>query len=64
MRRYIGMRYTIRTFAVNIFHFEPRTVSSPLCQNLYPKRDREQTSQSDELNFPQGNTSNDSPVQH
>jgi len=25
------------TFVVNIFHFEPRTVSSPLCQNLYPK---------------------------
>jgi len=37
MRRYIGMRYTIRTFVVNIFHFEPRTVSSLLCQNLYPK---------------------------
>ena len=38
MRRYIGMRYTIRTFVVNIFHFEPHTVSSPLWQNLYPKR--------------------------
>jgi hypothetical protein len=30
MRRYIGMRYTIRTFVVNIFHFEPRTVFGPV----------------------------------
>ena len=35
------------------------------CAKIYIRSGgRERTSQSDELNFPQGNTSNDSPVQH
>ena len=40
-RRYIGIRYKIRTFVVDLFHSGPRTASKPIVQKSIAEAEAE-----------------------